>query len=250
MGLLIKLEKLFGQPTIRGFFCDDESIKYPLIENTVGEWTVLLCSIFIPLLVIICTEIWHHGIGSGNIINIYVCSFPMWIKNMAKFYGGYLLGINFVSIITELSKFTTGRLRPNFISMCNPNIDCSLESNWGKYIENYTCSGDTDNIFESRLSFPSGHASLSFCAATYIVAYIEASPKWGKCGIIKNFVQFLFILAAWYISLTRVKDHWHHWSDVLVGAGLGTFSAFAMILLVVDIKLLILKYIDELLPIR
>lgn len=100
---------------------------------------------------VILTEIWHYGIRSRNRLNLFKWSLPIWMKTIPQFYGVYLLGIGFAMIIAELGKFTIGRLRPHFIDVCKPNVDCSLAVNQGRYIENYTCTGsDPDDIFEAR----------------------------------------------------------------------------------------------------
>ena len=36
------------QPFHRGFFCDDESIKYPYREDTVPSWVVGVVGILVP----------------------------------------------------------------------------------------------------------------------------------------------------------------------------------------------------------
>lgn len=47
----------------------------------------------------------------------------------------------------------------------------------------------------------------------------------GSMRVMRHILQFLLIMAAWYVSLSRVADYWHHWSDVLAGAVLGVVYA-------------------------
>lgn len=61
-----------------------------------------------------------------------------------------------------------------------------------------------------RKSFPSGHTSRSFSAAATI--FNREGPKFGVPA---------FVVAS-FVGLARVEGKKHYWSDVAVGAGLGT----------------------------
>lgn len=80
----------------------------------------------------------------------------------------FLFGAACSQLTTDIGKYTIGRLRPHFLDICQPNITCD-ESNKTKYIEDFTCIGDKPKKFtDSRLSFPSGHSSLSFYCMIYL----------------------------------------------------------------------------------
>ena len=136
-----------------------------------------------------------------------------------------------------------GRLRPHFYSACHPlGIDCDAE-NPHEYIEDYSCSGNVDVVHEARMSFPSGHSSLAFYAAVFIVMYLQIRMTWQMSKLLRPFLQLLVITAAWATALTRVSDYMHHWSDVLAGLTIGTLVA---ILTVVYVSNLRRKKIDTL----
>ena len=40
------------KPTERGFFCDDESIKYPFIEETVNSLSLIAAAVIIPIVIV------------------------------------------------------------------------------------------------------------------------------------------------------------------------------------------------------
>jgi len=42
------------RPFQRGFFCDDDSIKYPFRNNTVPWWTVGVVGILVPAITVSC----------------------------------------------------------------------------------------------------------------------------------------------------------------------------------------------------
>ena len=65
-----------------------------------------------------------------------------------------------------------------------------------------------------RKSFPSGHTSLAFAAASTLAE----RQGWGV-GIPAH-------VAAAFVGFARVKADKHHWYDVLVGAGIGEAAGF------------------------
>lgn len=58
---------------------------------------------------------------------------------------------------------------------------------------------------------------------------------WRGSQLLKNFIQFLLILLAWWTAMTRISDYKHHWSDVLSGATIGTFVALIVASFVSDL---------------
>ena len=92
-----------------------------------------------------------------------------------------------------------------------------------KYLVEDTCTSNKDLVTEARLSFVSGHSSISFCIAIFLNIFIK---KYINLRILKNVLQIWnFILAIW-ISITRVNDYMHHSEDVLMGAIFGIICAF------------------------
>lgn len=68
----------------------------------------------------------------------------------------------------DVAKYSIGRLRPNFRSVCKPIVDCTT-NNTNKYHLDYECEEKDEFLLkESRLSFYSGHAAFSFYIAWYI----------------------------------------------------------------------------------
>jgi hypothetical protein len=53
VGLTSLLLNLFHEPVQRGFFCDDESIRYPVpASQTVSDVTVALVAVGVPVFVV------------------------------------------------------------------------------------------------------------------------------------------------------------------------------------------------------
>ena len=63
-------------------------------------------------------------------------------------------------------------------------------------------------------SFPSGHATAAFCAATLLSKGSRAAPLW-------------YVLAA-MVASTRVYVRLHHTSDIVAGAALGVVLGRAL----------------------
>jgi len=69
----------------------------------------------------------------------------------------------------------------------------------------------------NSLSFPSGHAAVTFAAATVV----ERHLGWRK--------SVLGYTVASYVAASRLHDNRHHLSDVIFGASLGTVAGRAVV---------------------
>ncbi|CAL8345273.1 unnamed protein product [Lota lota] len=220
------------RPFKRGFFCNDESIMYPVKEETISY--LLLGGVMIPftLIVIIC----------GECLTIYMSRIPtqrgcaVGMSYMASIYrgvGSYIFGGLATMSLTDIAKATIGRLRPHYLAACKPvwdQIDCKS----GGYIENFTCTGDQDQADEARLSFYSGHSSFSMYCMLFLALYIQARLKYEWARLLRPTIQFFLLATAMYVGLSRVSDYMHHWSDVLVGLLQGAVVAVLTVVFVSD----------------
>ncbi|XP_070759782.1 phospholipid phosphatase 1-like [Enoplosus armatus] len=199
-------------PFKRGFFCNDESIRYPLKEDTISYQ--LLGGVMIPftLIVIVCGEclsvylsrIKNQSLGTKYVACVY------------KAVGSYVFGAAASQSLTDIAKYSIGRLRPNFLAVCKPAWD-RINCKAGGYIENVNCTGDKFLVDEARLSFYSGHSSFSMYCMLFLVLYIQARLKSEWARLLRPTIQFFLIATAVYVGLSRVSDYKHHWSDVLAG---------------------------------
>lgn len=218
----------FARPYRRGFFCNDESISYPYLGDSVSSPVLFAVVLLVPLVVIVAVELTHLIAGKVRDSLSDQWTVRNYFVLLYKIYGIYLFGQAVTMSMTELGKFTVGRLRPHFLAVCQPNrtaLDCSGEIYYRYITEDVCTSGDTAKLIEARKSFPSGHSSLSFCYAVFLVIYLHARITWDFSRLLKPCLQTLVMLSATYISLSRISDYRHHWSDVLVGATVGTIVA-------------------------
>ncbi|KAG5281290.1 hypothetical protein AALO_G00069520 [Alosa alosa] len=217
-------------PFKRGFFCSDESIRYPFRNDTISYQ--LLAGIMVPLTIIV--------IVSGECLSIYLGP----IKSKQSFGNSYgpcvykavatfLFGAAISQSLTDIAKYTVGRLRPHFLAVCKPlwnTVDC----NSGGYIESFTCTGDKNLVNESRLSFYSGHSSFSMYCMVFLALYLQARLQTQWSRLLRPTVQFFLIASSLYVGLSRVSDYKHHWSDVLTGLLQGAVVALLIVIFVSD----------------
>ena len=207
-------------------------------EETVGIVSLMVISILLPLLVIAAIYLpnimnKHRG-DSDDIetqsISPYALSAPL-----TNFSTGdksealdavvaFLFSVGTTEFLTSIAKLYVGRLRPNFYDMCS----------WSD--EELACTTtDTSRLNESRMSFPSGHSSMSFNACVFISFFLtwnvtrhlnmsdKVSPFVSDC--IGLFLFFAPLTLSGWVAVSRVHDNWHHPSDVIFGALIGSVCA-------------------------
>lgn len=64
---------------------------------------------------------------------------PNWIINVYCVVGVFAFGAACSQLITDIMKYMVGRLRPHFLSVCMPNIDCNDDKNLHKYHIDFQC---------------------------------------------------------------------------------------------------------------
>ncbi|CAH1958709.1 unnamed protein product [Acanthoscelides obtectus] len=155
---------------------------------------------------------------------------PNWIYNLHCVIGIFAFGAACSQLTTDVMKYTIGRLRPHFITVCKPDVCQNGSFPDYVYHEDFTCTNalfkDNKRIMkELRLSFPSGHSSFSMYTMLYFAIYLQKRMTWNGSTLLKHTLQFLGVLSAVFTAMTRVSDYKHHWSDVLCGLLLGALVA-------------------------
>lgn len=209
----------------RGFFCADLTIRYPYHECTITVPMLLVCMLLLPMLFLSVVEIMRlcHNFRMRQ-----------YVRNVTFSLGCFSFGFIATYLSTELAKNVVRRLRPHFYTACRPQLNdgstCEDAKNRNLFVEQYFCSNRNLSAMQLRelyVSFPSAHSSLSFYAMLFLAFYLHAIWRGGRGiqRVLRHLLQFLFLSLAWFISLSRVADYWHHWSDVLAGAVMGVIYA-------------------------
>nr|XP_033787164.1 phospholipid phosphatase 1 isoform X2 [Geotrypetes seraphini] len=228
-GLPFAILNLKHIPFKRGFFCNDDSIRYPYKEDTISY--ALLGGIMIPFTIIVMilgealSVYFNHLSSNAFIRNNYVAT-------IYKAIGTFIFGAAVSQSLTDIAKYTIGRLRPHFLDICKPDwskINCSFG-----YIENFVCQGNAVKANEGRLSFYSGHSSFSMYCMLFLALYLQSRMKGDWARLVRPTVQFALIAVAVYVGLSRVSDYKHHWSDVLTGLIQGAIVAVLIVVYVSD----------------
>ncbi|XP_041666584.1 phospholipid phosphatase 1 isoform X2 [Cheilinus undulatus] len=229
VGLPFVILTVRHSPYRRGFYCNDDSIKYPYKEDTISYQ--LLGGVMIPVTILTmvigeCLSVYLNRIKSKS-------SFGSYVSSVYKAVGTFLFGAAMSQSLTDIAKYSIGRLRPHFLDVCKPdwkNINCSS----GAYIEDFTCSGNPTMVNEGRLSFYSGHSSFSMYCMLFLALYLQARLQAEWARLLRPTIQFFLIAATIYTGLSRVSDYKHHWSDVLAGLLQGALMAILVVFFVSD----------------
>uniref|UniRef100_A0A8C2HXJ6 Phospholipid phosphatase 2a n=1 Tax=Cyprinus carpio TaxID=7962 RepID=A0A8C2HXJ6_CYPCA len=188
------------RPYQRGVYCDDETIRYPYRPDTISHKMMAAVTISCSIIIVNVDE--------------FVSS-----SDLEKFKPLlFLFGACVSQSLTDMAKYTIGRLRPNFMAVCAPEVCVG-------YILEINCTGNPRNVTESRLSFYSGHSSFGMYCMLFLALYVQArmASKWAR--LLRPTIQFFLVAFAIYVGYTRVSDYKHHWSDVVVGLLQGALVA-------------------------
>ncbi|XP_072531312.1 phosphatidic acid phosphatase type 2D [Salminus brasiliensis] len=211
------------KPYRRGFFCGDSSITYPYIKSEAIPDSVLIAGgIAITGLTIAlgeCYRVRFRGVNSKAFVrNCYVSC-------LYKELGAFLFGCCIGQSLTNMAKLSVGRLRPNFLSVCNVTY-VALGCTPGNYVSDVACRSSGKEEEEARKSFFSGHASFAMYTMLYLAFYLQARLSWRGARLLRPLIQFLLVMLAVYTGLTRISDYRHHPTDVLTGFLQGALTAY------------------------
>uniref|UniRef100_A0A672NMP0 Phospholipid phosphatase 1 n=1 Tax=Sinocyclocheilus grahami TaxID=75366 RepID=A0A672NMP0_SINGR len=186
----------------RGFFCNDDSINYPYKEDTISYQ--LLGGVMIPITMLTmiigeCLSVYLNCVKSKSFCNSYVAC-------IYKAIGTFLFGAAMSQSLTDIAKYSIGRLRPHFLDVCRPDwmqINCT----GGAYIEDFVCTGDSTKVNEGRLSFYSGHSSFSmYCMLFLAVSVFYLSLNTDISGSATVTVNLNHITSSHALQVFCVSD--------------------------------------------
>mmetsp|Transcript_2162 Transcript_2162/g.3213 ORF Transcript_2162/g.3213 Transcript_2162/m.3213 type:complete len:280 (-) Transcript_2162:445-1284(-) len=168
------------------------------------------------------------GIALPFVCQLLLAVFVLKPKRPFEIYNtscSFVLVISMTLLIIDMIKLYTGVLRPHFYDACQP--DASYEA----------CTNTADE-YDSRLSFPSGHAGNSMAGLGSLSLYIHRrfgvgsvqshaiSIKDEQLARVWSMVSVLPVLLALYCGTSRIYDNYHQPADVVGGAAIGAASAY------------------------
>ncbi|KAJ8519458.1 hypothetical protein ONZ45_g3559 [Pleurotus djamor] len=182
---------------------NDVSLQYPGTTDEVIP-TIVLGVIILSGYIII---------GLGNLFLLR----SWWDLNNSML--GVTAAVVFTGSITQAVRITVGRPRPDFFARCLPREGAN-ETISG-LVNISVCTTDTTTLFfrEGVRSFFSGHASLTAASLGFASLYLAGKLHlFNKKGYtLKMWLVFTPISGSVFVSITRLMDHRHHPSDVIVG---------------------------------
>uniref|UniRef100_A0AAF5DFV1 AcidPPc domain-containing protein n=1 Tax=Strongyloides stercoralis TaxID=6248 RepID=A0AAF5DFV1_STRER len=211
-------------PTIRGFSCSDTSIRNEFYTNTISTKHLLFVTLALPLPIII------GSIFINNLRKNIALTPSVIAAQTSHFYLHYLIIYFIMTVGLEFIKCKVGRLRPHFITVCQPDLSI-CDKNPNAWIDEVICNTTERRNRNIRTSFPSGHTAAAVFATFYIFNFVKTIIKSKaleavifKYGIIISYVVWAFICA-----ITRVTDFWHFPSDVFCGGFFGMISFYLLL---------------------
>ncbi|EPY29913.1 phosphatidic acid phosphatase [Strigomonas culicis] len=154
----------------------------------------------------------------------------------------YLWGVGLQLLLVQLLKTYTGRLRPDYISrLAKVYYTPTTYHLSSAYKHNQTLPDPMHEmdffcelmkthpiLKEGRLSFPSGHSSISFSVATLLYFFLAAHLRpYARQG---SFARLIFCMLpfsfALICSVSRTRDNKHNHSDIFAGGMIGVWSAW------------------------
>ncbi|KAG7271532.1 hypothetical protein CRUP_003995 [Coryphaenoides rupestris] len=183
---------------LRGFFCHDGTIAYPFHSSTVTSNVLYSVGFTLPIVSMIVGEWLTVHLNRTKPKSPFSRKF---IASVYKAVGTFLFGAAMSQSLTDIAKYSIGRLRPHFLDV---------------------------------LSFYSGHSSFSMYCMLFLALYLQARLQVNWARLLRPTLQFFLIAASVYTGLSRVSDYKHHWSDVLTGLLQGALMAILVVFCVSD----------------
>ena len=186
------------RPVQRDFFLDDYSIQHPSLPSIVPVWMLFVLSLVVPVVIVAAVK--------RRSAVTYLCAF--------------FIAVGIVEIITTILKNMVGRLRPNFIAVCQPIYPTNMTYSYMHPYYTNGCKDENDpTTMDARMSFPSGHSSMSFTGLGFLSLVLLHHFK--NTGLLVRIFSLSPYLLAFYIAISRTRDNHHHWQDITVGAFIG-----------------------------
>ncbi|PGH01714.1 hypothetical protein GX51_05030 [Blastomyces parvus] len=194
-----------AEPNRNPFSLTDPSISYPFAAHETVRTTVLIViSLVAPAVIIFLGSIFFIPSLTAS---KHAPKAAVWRRKLWEWVVGWMgLGIAYAGTYasTEALKVIYGKPRPDLLSRCNPNLSniaAHVVGGLGEKLDgapllvSYTiCQNTSEQLtWDGFVSFPSGHASLSFAGLTYLTLWFCA----------KFAVSFPYLAPRHYTTDTR-----------------------------------------------
>ena len=208
---------------------------------TIPDYLLVILGILLPVFLMITASFvlgWRSKQTNIAGLSAITCT----LLDLHSIMCVFLIAYGGTRFFTDFIKYYVGYLRPNFYTMCQYSTD------------SMTCESNDEHLINSaRRSFPSGHASVSFCgmmclglslsgkvgihhglqpkgaATTHSITTTTTNTTssssgtyeflYKKIGFLLSFGLPMFL--STFIAASRVHDNWHHPADIVAGSLIG-----------------------------
>ncbi|KAJ7046639.1 PAP2-domain-containing protein [Mycena alexandri] len=209
--VFFSLDKVHGFR--RDFSVEDTSLRFPFaVHERVPDFALYLIAIVSPVIL-------------QGVINLLT------IRSWWDLHNGLLglvLGLTITGSITQFTKLTVGRPRPDILDRCQP-IPGSVDPIYRLSNSSIcTTSNDSAIMLDGFRSFPSGHSSLSFAGLGFLAFFLAGKLHLfdHRGYVAKAWISLVPFAGASLVAISRTMDNRHHWQDVLAGSILGTVVSY------------------------
>lgn len=190
-------------------------LAYPFRKEIIPVWLAALLAFIIPFTLIMSIQI---RIRSFNDANTAIM--------------GLLFSLISSALVQVSMKWLIGGLRPNFLSICKPNINPLIIGAGIGFdrvmFDRSICAGDEKQISDALQSMPSGQSTAAFAGLIYCSLYLN-----GKLKVFSNYrpqywkfvLFFTPLIGAIFVASSLTVDYSHHWYDIVAGSLIGTVFA-------------------------
>ncbi|KAI0703635.1 phosphatidic acid phosphatase type 2/haloperoxidase [Cytidiella melzeri] len=197
----------------RQFSLEDKTIQFPYASHErVPDWALTIVCFVAPMSLLLAVN--------------YLTLRSKWDCHVSVL--GLVVSLSLTAVVTEVTKITVGRPRPDLISRCVPKPG-STDPIWGlSTFEVCTAQSDTFQFHDGWRSFPSGHSSLSFAGLGFLSFYLAGKLQLfnRKAYTVKVWLVLTPLVGATLVAVSRTMDYRHHWHDVLAGSALGLVLSY------------------------
>ncbi|KAK6179401.1 hypothetical protein SNE40_011770 [Patella caerulea] len=158
------------------------------------------------------------------------CVIPQVVRRLIRFIGVFVFGGFTLMVFVDIVKIMVGRLRPDFLEVCqltNKSMCTSLYPGGEPYGTHDLCQNTNRlQLRQARTSFPSMNSALTAYAAFYIGIYIHGAMRSHTVRIIRPFISLVFVMFSLLCGLAEVGLCLSHWTDTVIGFCMGVILAF------------------------
>lgn len=127
------------EPFERGFWCSDQTIRYPYRDSIISIEVLVASCLIIGSGLIGLVEFTIALYQKRDFLQRFLIA--LYRQLLPLIYGSIL-----VLLVANIAKITSGRMRPHFWAICNPDINCANPVFRTTYVQSYRCRNENFEV--------------------------------------------------------------------------------------------------------